>query len=66
MPPIIFWFIIPFLVGMFLHRWLLGLHWFNLLLDIPDMHGIIAGAIIGYIAFFIYLYFEYRNSLHLS
>lgn len=59
----IFWIIIPTVVGIYLHRWLLGFHWFKLLTDIPKYEGGIFGIIIAYVIFFIWLFLEYKKRL---
>ena len=59
----IFWIIIPAVVGLYFHRWLLGFHWFNLFTDIPKSAGGIFGIIISYVIFFIWLFLEYKKRL---
>lgn len=61
----IFWILIPFIVGCFMSRWLLGFHWFNLFLEISQVSGAIIGAIAAYAIFFIWFYLEYKRRIEI-
>lgn len=57
----VIWVLVPPLMGLFAHRWCLGLEWFALAPYGTDRYAGVAGIGVGVVAFFVWLYTEWRR-----